>query len=35
MVAMGLGSEWVYSFVSQAGEVLMQPEIYIRAVLGR
>lgn len=35
MVAMGLGSEWVYSFVSQAGEVLMQPEIYVRAVLGR
>ncbi len=33
MILMGLGSEWVYRVVSEAGNTLMNPEIYINAVL--
>jgi multicomponent Na+:H+ antiporter subunit D len=33
MIAFGLGSEWVYGFVSQAEAVLAKPELYIEAVL--
>ncbi|MNJ42908.1 Na(+)/H(+) antiporter subunit D [compost metagenome] len=33
IVVIGIGSEWVYSFVSQAGDVLADPGIYINAVL--
>jgi len=33
VIVMGLGSEWVYSFVSVAGETLIDPSIYIEAVL--
>ncbi|SHE14507.1 Multiple resistance and pH homeostasis protein D [Chlamydia abortus] len=33
MILLGLGSEWVYSFVSQAGNGLFRPELYIEAVL--
>ncbi|RAV01278.1 Na+/H+ antiporter subunit D [Paenibacillus sp. YN15] len=35
MIVMGLGSEWLYSLVSQAGDILIQPELYIEAVLRR
>lgn len=30
---MGIGSEWVYSYTSQAGTVLTDPSLYINAVL--
>ncbi|RJE83290.1 Na+/H+ antiporter subunit D [Paenibacillus sp. 1011MAR3C5] len=33
VIAMGLGAEWVYGFVSEAGQTLVQPAIYIDAVL--
>lgn len=33
VILMGVGSEWVYSYVSQAGEVLAHPELYIEAVM--
>ncbi|NMO98212.1 Na+/H+ antiporter subunit D [Paenibacillus lemnae] len=33
VIGLGLGAEWVYSFASQAGEVLSNPSIYIDAVL--
>ncbi|WP_028608660.1 Na+/H+ antiporter subunit D [Paenibacillus harenae] len=33
VIAMGLGSEWVYRFVTDAGDTLMNPAIYIDAVL--
>ncbi|NHN33230.1 Na+/H+ antiporter subunit D [Paenibacillus agricola] len=33
MVMMGLGSEWVYQFVAEAGNTLMNPSTYIDAVL--
>ncbi len=32
-VLLGLGAEWVYPYVSQAAETLMEPMIYIQAVL--
>lgn len=33
MLVMGFGSEWVYQLVSDAGNTLMNPSIYIDAVL--
>lgn len=33
VIGLGLGSEWIYSFAGQAGEVLANPSIYIDAVL--
>ncbi|MOA04021.1 Na(+)/H(+) antiporter subunit D [compost metagenome] len=33
VLAMGLGSEWVYRFAAEAGETLMNPAIYVDAVL--
>ncbi len=33
VVMLGVGAEWVYPYVSQAAEVLIQPQIYIDAVL--
>ncbi|REK72009.1 Na+/H+ antiporter subunit D [Paenibacillus paeoniae] len=33
VIAMGIGAEWVYGFVSEAGQTLIQPAIYIDAVL--
>ncbi|MDQ6421907.1 Na+/H+ antiporter subunit D [Paenibacillus sp. LHD-117] len=33
VVAMGLGSEWVYGFAEQAGRTLLDPSIYVNAVL--
>lgn len=33
VVLMGLGSEWVYSFVSGAGDTLLNPSLYVDAVL--
>jgi len=33
VIAMGLGAEWVYGFVAEAGQTLVQPAIYIDAVL--
>lgn len=33
VILMGLGSEWVYTYVSQAGEVLANPKLYIEAVM--
>ncbi|WP_054955341.1 Na+/H+ antiporter subunit D [Paenibacillus dakarensis] len=33
VIVLGLGSEWVYSYAGQAGEVLANPSIYIDAVL--
>lgn len=33
VILMGLGSEWVYQFVSVAGDTLINPAIYIDAVL--
>lgn len=33
VVAMGIGSEWVYQYVSEAGHTLINPAQYINAVL--
>lgn len=33
VIVMGLGSEWVYQFVSEAGQTLVNPAQYIDAVL--
>ncbi len=33
VVGLGLGAEWVLPYVSDAGKVLLDPEIYIQAVL--
>lgn len=33
VIAMGIGAEWLYSFVTVAGDTLIQPSIYIDAVL--
>jgi multicomponent Na+:H+ antiporter subunit D len=33
VILMGVGSEWVYSYVSQAGDVLANPTLYIEAVM--
>ncbi|AJY73957.1 Na+/H+ antiporter subunit D [Paenibacillus beijingensis] len=33
IVLLGIGSEWVYSFVSQASDALVHPSVYIDAVL--
>lgn len=33
VILMGVGSEWVYSYTSQAGAVLTDPSLYINAVL--
>lgn len=33
VICMGLGSEWVYHFVSEAGNTLSNPALYIDAVL--
>ncbi|PZE19648.1 Na+/H+ antiporter subunit D [Paenibacillus xerothermodurans] len=33
MIMMGIGSEWVYRFVSEAGNTLINPAVYIDAVL--
>lgn len=33
VICMGFGSEWVYQFVSEAGNTLINPAIYIEAVL--
>jgi multicomponent Na+:H+ antiporter subunit D len=33
VILMGVGSEWVYSYVSQAGDVLANPSLYIEAVM--
>lgn len=33
VIALGVGSEWIYSYAGQAGEVLANPSIYIDAVL--
>ncbi|WP_010277050.1 Na+/H+ antiporter subunit D [Paenibacillus senegalensis] len=32
-ILMGVGAEWVYPYISQAGEVLLNPQLYIDAVL--
>lgn len=32
LVAFGLGAEWLYTYVEQAGEVLINPQLYIDAV---
>lgn len=33
IVLLGAGAEWVYPYVSQAGDVLLNPQLYIDAVL--
>lgn len=33
VIVLGLGSEWIYSYTSQAGAVLSDPSLYINAVL--
>lgn len=33
LLGIGLGSEWVLSYVTQAGDVLMNPDLYITGVL--
>lgn len=33
IITLGVGSEWIYSYAGQAGEVLANPSIYIEAVL--
>ena len=33
VIGLGVGSQWIYSFAGQAGEVLANPSIYIEAVL--
>ncbi|KKO52377.1 Na+/H+ antiporter subunit D [Paenibacillus sp. DMB20] len=33
VIGLGLGSEWVYSYTGQAADVLVDPSIYIEAVL--
>lgn len=33
VIAMGLGSEWVYEFAGEAGRTLLDPSIYVQAVL--
>lgn len=33
VISMGIGAEWIYSFITEAGETLTQPAIYIDAVL--
>jgi len=33
IIGMGVGAEWLYSFVEQAGELLASPVLYIEAVL--
>lgn len=33
ILLVGFGSEGVYTWISQAGEVLTHPELYIEAVL--
>lgn len=33
VIAMGIGSEWIYSLVAEAGQTLIDPSIYIDAVL--
>lgn len=33
VIAMGIGAEWVFTYASEAGETLIQPSIYIDAVL--
>jgi multicomponent Na+:H+ antiporter subunit D len=35
MVLLGLCAEWIYPFVSQAGEVLLDSQLYIQSVLGK
>jgi multicomponent Na+:H+ antiporter subunit D len=34
IILMGIGSEWLYALASRAGDILLQPELYIEAVLG-
>lgn len=33
VIAMGIGAEWIYGFVTEAGQTLTEPAIYIDAVL--
>ncbi|MHA6481621.1 Na+/H+ antiporter subunit D [Paenibacillus sp. strain BS8-2] len=33
VIVMGLGSEWVFEFASEAGRTLLDPSIYVQAVL--
>lgn len=33
VVLLGLGAEWIYPYISLAGDVLLDPQIYIQAVL--
>ncbi|MGG4341341.1 Na+/H+ antiporter subunit D [Paenibacillus lautus] len=33
VIVLGVGSEWIYSYTSQAGAVLSDPSLYINAVL--
>ncbi|WP_166241955.1 Na+/H+ antiporter subunit D [Paenibacillus turpanensis] len=33
VIAIGLGAEWMYGFAARAGEVLLQPQFYVEAVL--
>lgn len=33
VIAMGIGAEWVYTYVSQAGDILVSPGLYIEAVM--
>jgi multicomponent Na+:H+ antiporter subunit D len=33
VVGMGLGSEWMYEFAGEAGRTLLDPSIYVQAVL--
>lgn len=33
VIAMGIGAEYVYTYVSQAGEVLASPALYIEAIM--
>lgn len=35
IIGMGLGSEWVLSYIEQAVEVMVNPSLYIHAVLNR
>lgn len=35
IILMGIGSEWLYALASRAGDILLQPENYIEAVLRR
>lgn len=33
VILMGIGADWVYTYVAQAGDVLAHPALYIEAVI--